>query len=318
MPGGGEEDDRCRRRRLSGSVASEAALGRAHANCRGLVGAMRCRVCRAVATLWVDRGDIAVFRCGRCRFVSGKPREQLSTEERYHAYYHVAAPPAPEERYQQWLAKAERVVGRGRVLEVGAGSGGFVRVALSRGWEVDATEVSDSGLRALRSTAATVFAGDLAARGYPDAQFDLVVSLEVVEHLPAPLDHVREMWRLTRPDGLLILTTPNFNGLSRRYLGVRWRVIDPEHLGYFTQSTLSRLLRDVGYRSVSVRSRTLDVLSWRRDGNRDGIARFDPHASARLRETVEGSPGLRLAKDIVNAALRVTGLGDSLLVWARR
>jgi SAM-dependent methyltransferase len=193
-----------------------------------------------------------------------------------------------------------------------------VRVALARGWKVDATEVSESGLQSLRETGATVFAGDLGSGNYEDAQFDLVVSVEVIEHLPAPLDHVREMWRVTRPGGLLVLTTPNFNGLSRRYLGIRWRVIDPEHLGYFTRLTLLRLLRDVGYKSVRVRARSLDVLSWRRCSGPGEIARFDPHASARLRDTVEGSRGLRFSKAMVNAALQVTGLGDSLLAWARR
>jgi SAM-dependent methyltransferase len=216
------------------------------------------------------------------------------------------------------LAKAEALVGRGRLLEVGAGSGSFVRVALSRGWKVDATEVSESGLQALYETGATVFAGDLPSARHPDAQFDLVVSFEVLEHLPTPLVHLREVRRITRPGGLLILTTPNFNGLSRRWLGVRWRVIDPEHLGYFTSVTLSRLLREVGYRSVRVRPRSLDVLNWRLGTGPEGAARFDPHASARLRETVEGSRILRLGKTVVNAVLQVTGLGDSLLVWARR
>lgn len=278
----------------------------------------RCRLCKGEARLWADRGDVALFCCGHCQFVSGEPREELSAGERYQGYYHAPAPSAPMTRYGQWLAKAEGLVGRGRLLEVGAGSGGFVRVALARGWKVDATEVSESGLQALRTTGATVFAGDLASGNYADGQFDLVVSVEVIEHLPAPLDHVREMWRVTRPGGLLVLTTPNFNGLSRRYLGIRWRVIDPEHLGYFTPATLLRLLRDVGYTSVRVSARSLDVLSWRRCSDPEGVARFDPHASARLRDTVEGSRGLRFGKAVVNAALHVTGLGDSLSAWARR
>ncbi len=104
----------------------------------------------------------------------------------------------------------------------------------------------------------------------------------------------------------------------RRYLGIRWRVIDPEHLGYFTPSTLLRLLRDVGYKSARVRSTSLDVLSWRRCGDLARVTRFDPHASARVRETVESSKGLLFAKAMVNVALQVTGLGDSLLAWARR
>lgn len=44
-------------------------------------------------------------------------------------------------------------VGRGRLLEVGPGSGGFVRVALRRGWQVDATEMSETGVATLRAAA---------------------------------------------------------------------------------------------------------------------------------------------------------------------
>jgi hypothetical protein len=68
-------------------------------------------------------GDIALFRCGRCGFVSGEPHEKLLAENRYRTYYSSVPPPPPEARYGQWLAKAVGLVGRGRLLEVGAGSG---------------------------------------------------------------------------------------------------------------------------------------------------------------------------------------------------
>jgi len=279
---------------------------------------MTCRLCGAETKLWARRTDIALQRCQQCHFVSGEPRQHVTAVERYQNYYHTPSPTAPERRYQQWLARAESIVGCGNVLEVGAGSGSFIRVALSRGWRVHATEISESTVLRLRDTGATVFFGDLASAGYPERFFDFVVSLEVLEHLPTPGECLREMWRITRPGGLLLLTTPNFNGLSRRYLGMRWRVIDPEHISYFTSVTMSRLLHEVGYKSVAVTSRSLDILSWRRGTGPAGSVRFDPHASACLREMVEGATILRLAKGALNGVLRLTGLGDSLLVWARR
>lgn len=279
---------------------------------------MRCRICGGATDLWNDRGDVRLYRCALCGFVSGRASRSVPAEERYQDYYCHPAAASPDARYHEWLARAEAVVGRGRLLEVGAGSGGFVRTAVARGWEVDATEISKSALDGLRAAGATVFTGDVAAARYPGRCFDLVVSLEVIEHLSAPMAQLAELSRVTRTGGLLLLTTPNFDGFSRRCLGVRWRVIDPEHLGYFTPSTLCWTVRRAGYRDVRVTSRSLDVLSWRRGAGPAGTCAFEPHTSARLRDTIQGSAVLSLGKAVVNGALRLTKLGDSLLLWARR
>jgi SAM-dependent methyltransferase len=279
---------------------------------------MRCRLCGSKSTRRLGgRTTIALYRCSDCDFVSGQPFESLSTEARYAEYYPPAPPPPPVKRYEKWLEAAEKRVGRGRLLEIGAGAGGFTRVALARGWKVSATEVSGSAAGHLHATAATIHIGTLEDASLATDSFDLVVSLEVLEHVPSPLEHLKEIHRLTKPGGLLLLTTPSFSGLSRRRLGFGWRVIDPEHLGYFTPRTLSRSLRQVGYGAVRVRSRSLDIAGWRKSRSRPET-QFDPYASAELRDKVEGSAALRLAKETINVVLGVTSLGDSLLAWAQK
>jgi SAM-dependent methyltransferase len=277
-----------------------------------------CRLCGEAGALFASRVDVTLFRCVACGFVFGIPSTREPTEELYRNYYRDTPPPAPEYRYHEWLSRAEASVGVGRLLEIGAGSGAFVRVGLQRGWQVDATEVSETGLRRLRETAARIFDGSVEDAGYADDQFDFVVSLEVLEHLRDPRDHLRELSRITRPQGLLLLTTPNFGGLSRRWLGVQWRVIDPGHLCYFTPRTLTRALQAAGYRGVEIRSRSLDISTWRSGIGRIDGGCFDPHGAARLRDAVQSRPGLRLAKDMMNRLLSATSLGDSLLVWASR
>jgi len=49
---------------------------------------------------------------------------------------------------------------------------------------------------------------------YPDGRFDLVVSMDVIEHVPDPLPWLREALRVLRPGGALFLTTPNYASLT--------------------------------------------------------------------------------------------------------
>jgi SAM-dependent methyltransferase len=277
---------------------------------------MKCRLCGSEARPLGDRGDVSLYRCGVCRFVSGRPLGMELAEPYYDNYYPDELPPPPYRRYEEWLAQAEALVGCGQLLEVGAGSGGLVRTALRRGWTVEATEVSRSGFDLLRAAGVSVFLGGVEEAHYADSRFDLVVSLEVLEHIGAPLEHLRELARVTRTGGLLLLTTPNFNGLSRRWMGLHWRVIHPEHLGYFTPSTLNRTLRQAGYRDVKVRSRSLDISTWLKRPANGELVQFDPQASARLRDAVQARPALQNVKEGMNALLALTGLGDSLLAWA--
>jgi len=274
-----------------------------------------CRLCGSDGLLLADRGDVALYRCARCGFVSGRPVVPLSPEDYYDNYYQGPQPAGPAARYEEWLACAEARVGRGRLLEVGAGVGGFVRVALRRGWTVEATELSRTALALLSTTSATCFAGDLEEAHYTDGRFDLVVSLEVLEHLGDPPRHLKEICRIVRPGGLLLLTTPNFDGFSRKTLGLRWRVVHAEHLGYFTTRTLGTALSQAGFREIDVRSRSLDVTAWK---DPTKVTPFDPAVSAWLRDFIDRSLVLRGVKNVVNRGLNVLGLGDSLLAWARK
>jgi 2-polyprenyl-3-methyl-5-hydroxy-6-metoxy-1,4-benzoquinol methylase len=249
--------------------------------------------------------------------VTGRPRQERTADERYRAYYQAPQAAAPVARYEQWLQRAENRLSGRCLLEVGAGSGGLVRTALSRGWRVDATELSESGAALLRQTSARVFQGELADARYEPESFDFVACLEVLEHVPNPAEQLRELYRVLRAGGLLLLTTPNFDGVSRRVLGLKWRIVDPEHLGYFNPRTLRRALEAAGFARVEIGSRTLDVLAWQRSRGRPA-PRFDAAATARLRDGVDGSRPLRLAKEAINGVLRLTGLGDSLLAWAVR
>ncbi len=117
---------------------------------------MRYGICGAAAGRWNGGGDVKPYRWVFCASAS----RSISAEQRYEDYYCRPVPASPDARYHEWLARAEAVIGRGRLL---AGSGGFFRTAVARGWGVDATEISKSALDGLHAAETTCFRGDILA-----------------------------------------------------------------------------------------------------------------------------------------------------------
>lgn len=105
--------------------------------------------------------------------------------------------------------------------------------------------------------------------GFPDGSFDAVVSVEVMEHVFDLNGYLQDIWRLLRPGGLFIWTTPSGNRLSSSHIyGVLSRSIDPTDEGYrrlrwedpthvrrLRTGEIKRILRRVGFQSVTFRHR---------------------------------------------------------------
>jgi 2-polyprenyl-6-hydroxyphenyl methylase/3-demethylubiquinone-9 3-methyltransferase len=115
-----------------------------------------------------------------------------------------------ERRIALVLDHVPRDAGRA-TLEVGCGLG-YLSVRLrERGLEPVSVDIAGSLLRSGRSRGrlAEPVQADALALPFPDRRFDLVVSSDCVEHTPAPRGAVREMARVLRPGGRLVLTCPN-------------------------------------------------------------------------------------------------------------
>jgi hypothetical protein len=66
-----------------------------------------------------------------------------------------------------------------------------------------------------------------------------------------PKEVLEEVYRIVRPGGALVLTTPNLDSLACCLFGAAWSVLGPsEHLYYFTVPTMACMLEDVGFKRV--------------------------------------------------------------------
>lgn len=148
---------------------------------------------------------------------------------------------------------------RGRLLDVGCGEGTFLDVAQDRGWDVGGIEVADAAVRRASDKigGGKVFTS-LDQAGFPDASFDVATLWDVIEHVPDPPQLLKDLTRLLRPGGALVLSTPNVQSLLHKIAHISYRgtfslcgfavrrIYFPGHLYYFDMATLKRALSGAG------------------------------------------------------------------------
>lgn len=154
--------------------------------------------------------------------------------------------------------------GARRVLDAGCGNGSLAAHLKARGYEVEGFDLSTSGIRLATETYPGIpfrvaSAYDDLRPLYPEP-FDVVVSLEVVEHLFEPRVYVRRLRQVLRPGGLLVLSTPYHGWLKNvvvaaagkfdHHMNPLW---DGGHIKFWSRATLGHLLTEAGYRVVAFR-----------------------------------------------------------------
>lgn len=140
----------------------------------------------------------------------------------------------------------------GRLIEVGAGGGFFLKSAERAGWSVAGIEISTEGVAFATSRLGLDVRCESAEQlGFPPASADVAVMFDVIEHLLDPVAALERVRTVLKPGGVLVVSTPNVEALTHTALGSEWAVLSPaEHLYNFSASTLAHLLRRCGFRDT--------------------------------------------------------------------
>lgn len=146
-----------------------------------------------------------------------------------------------------------------RLLDVGCSSGAFLMAARRMGIDGEGVEISPQAARTARDAGFRVFTGMLEDAGFPDAAFDVITLIELVEHLRDPRSLLAECRRILRPGGILMATTPNGESWTARAMGTRWEVFSLRamggHVSFFNARSLGLLGERTGFELARLETR---------------------------------------------------------------
>lgn len=225
----------------------------------------KCPICDSTHSHLFHQCDgLNIVRCSGCNLLYVNPR--LSDEARRQHYAEEYMPTTDVvqtdfgSRREKALAfdavQIQRHKERGKILDVGCAGGAFLKYFPESHWERYGVEPSHTAAQYARQTyGIQVCEGELKDAHYQDQSFDIVTMLDALMLVPDPLADLQEMQRILQPDGKLGIEIPGLpfrllknTGIVAKILYGQWIALNPkEHLYFFSDATLRRLLQKAGF-----------------------------------------------------------------------
>jgi 2-polyprenyl-3-methyl-5-hydroxy-6-metoxy-1,4-benzoquinol methylase len=126
-----------------------------------------------------------------------------------------------------------------RILDIGAGTGDFLKESELSGWSISGVEPNTSA-RELASIKGIHLVPTL--EDLDSTTFDIITLWHVLEHLPNLEEQINKIKELLNPSGTLIIAVPNYKSFDANYYKEYWAAYDvPRHLYHFSRNAINRI-----------------------------------------------------------------------------
>jgi len=129
---------------------------------------------------------------------------------------------------------------KGSLLDIGAGTGDFLVTAKTAGWQITGIEPNENAKK-LAISKGISFQNTI--ESIENQQFDVITMWHVMEHVPDVTHQIKELKRLLKPNGTIIIAVPNYKSYDAKHYGIFWAAYDvPRHLWHFSKTSIEKLV----------------------------------------------------------------------------
>lgn len=138
-----------------------------------------------------------------------------------------------------------------RLLDVGFGNGGFLKIAGEMGWQAEGVDFDAKAVKVASAQGLNVRCASVDELLDESTQYDVITISHVIEHVYAPDVLLSSLYRLLKPGGYLWLETPNLESSGASKFRADWMALDPpRHLLLFTPQSLRDSLKKAGFEKI--------------------------------------------------------------------
>ncbi len=217
---------------------------------------MKCFICKndQVSPLLKPYRGGTIFRCNKCTNAFTYPNPRINYKKRQFLL---------KSRGEKWEYRSyarpiidflSESVPRGRLLDVGCGSGYLIEEAIGHGFQGEGLDPSKEAVEFCQRRNLKVKCGFLQEKYYPAGTFDVVVASHVLEHVADPERFLHICRKLLKRGGVLCLTQTNYTGTIPCLYGRFWEGFVPnEHFVHFSPSGIQFLLMKTGFKIKKIK-----------------------------------------------------------------
>lgn len=158
----------------------------------------------------------------------------------------------------------------GKLLDVGCSEGKFIMHYKKAGFECEGIDISDKAIEFGKRRGLDIKKVDI-TKGLPYANetFDVICCGQVLEHMLDPLPIVKEMYRVLKKEGYIVITVPNINMFRNLFLILLGKPLsysctfDGPHYRDFCKTEAIRILKEGGFKEIIISGDKLHIPYWK-------------------------------------------------------
>lgn len=210
--------------------------------------------------------EVDIVSCNNCGHKYMTPVIKQELMDRYYSilnseFYHSGKEVYNQNKkeYEDYTSIIKGFKAQGKVLEIGCGNGFLLKTLEAAGYDCYGVEPSplaygyaknDLGLQVENSF--------LAESSFYNAEFDIVILIDVVEHVINMQALMQDVKKVLKPDGLIFIGTGNIESFNARLAKQNWGYfLSWEHVSFFNKKSMHRLLHDNNFQNIIIRETSL-------------------------------------------------------------